>query len=99
MWAIEVCVNRKGVTKDHLKPLHVAYLDKSDGVDEEEFLFSPYSVFTVRSATFVDNTHLNSQAYHVIHLNAPPADADALQSGGADDRRRTGRPAHPHLAA
>jgi hypothetical protein len=33
------------------------------------------------------------------HLNAAPADANALHSGGVDCRRRTGRPAHPHLAA
>eukprot|EP01047_Picozoa_sp_COSAG01_P056994 COSAG01_NODE_6534_length_3616_cov_19.109468_7_plen_79_part_01 len=29
------------------------------------------------------------------HLNAAPADANALHSGGVDCRRRTGRPAHP----
>ena len=33
------------------------------------------------------------------HLSATPADADTLQSGDTDCRRRTGQPAHPHLAA
>jgi len=55
---------------------HVNFLDKNDGTvgEENEFLFVPYSVFTVRRVEWVDSPAVNEfvHRFHRIEVDVAP---------------------------
>ena len=58
-------------------PADPDFIDKTDGTvdEEEEYLFPPYSTFTVRSVEVCANpfgVNEYSKAYHKIHLDVAP---------------------------
>ena len=69
----------------HLHPkkrcANVNFIDTTDGTcyGEDEFLFSPYSTFTVKSVEFVANPfgiHDYEKSYHKIHLEVSPDNSE-----------------------
>ena len=58
----------------HLSPeygcVHVNYVDATECPGEQEFLFAPYSVFTVESISWKDNPVWNDP--HEVDLLASP---------------------------
>jgi hypothetical protein len=49
LYKILLCLDDEGKVKDGRKPRHLAFLDKTEGRGEYEFLFSAFSAFYVRS--------------------------------------------------
>jgi len=57
--------NRKGKPVPGLRPMHVAFLDKSEGREEYEFLFSAYSAFRVKSVERSDHATSASESHEI----------------------------------
>jgi hypothetical protein len=49
LYKILLCRDEQGRERPGLEPMHLAFLDKTEGAGEYEFLFSAYSAFRVHS--------------------------------------------------
>ena len=65
-WVVHL--DARGATQHKYRCRHVDLVRHSNTPGEEEFLFAPYSVFTVKEAQW--SPHATDDTPHVVHLEA-----------------------------